>query len=119
MLAKIKPFQINAVYFSTITRGLTSLRSSAFSEEDGYVGGWVGAWRHSGYGVPELPLDQCCPTFLCTRAKFTDAYGGAGATTLLLLLVLLLLLNTTISTTSTTTTTTTTNNNNNNNNKKQ
>jgi hypothetical protein len=22
------------------------LRSSAFSEEDGYVGGWVGAWRN-------------------------------------------------------------------------
>jgi hypothetical protein len=30
-------------------------------------------------------LGQCCPTFLCTRAQFTDAYGGAGATTLLLL----------------------------------
>jgi hypothetical protein len=42
-------------------------------------------------------LDQCCPTFLCTRAQFTDAYGGGGATTLLLLL---LLLDTTISTTS-------------------
>jgi hypothetical protein len=27
-------------------------------------------------------LDQCCPTFLCTRAQFTDAYGGAGDTTL-------------------------------------
>jgi hypothetical protein len=40
-------------------------------------------------------LDQCCPTFLCTRAQFTDAYGGAGPTTLLLLLI-----NTTISTTS-------------------
>jgi hypothetical protein len=39
-------------------------------------------------------LDQCCPTFLCTRAQFTDAYGGAGATTLLLLLLLLLPLNT-------------------------
>jgi hypothetical protein len=37
------------------------------------------------------PLKQCCPTFLCTRAYFTDAYGGAGATTLLLLLLLLLL----------------------------
>jgi hypothetical protein len=48
-----------------------------------------------------LPLKQCCPTFFCTRAQFTDAYGGAGATTLLLLLlVFLLLLNTTISTTS-------------------
>jgi hypothetical protein len=35
---------------------------------------------------------QCCPTFSCTRAQFTDAYGGAGATTLLLLLLLLLLL---------------------------
>jgi hypothetical protein len=33
-------------------------------------------------------LDQCCPTFLCTRAQFTDAYGGAGATILLLLLLL-------------------------------
>jgi hypothetical protein len=33
-------------------------------------------------------LEQCCPTFLCTRAQFTDAYGGAGATTLLLLLLL-------------------------------
>jgi hypothetical protein len=32
-------------------------------------------------------LDQCCPTFLCTRAQFTDAYGGAGANTLLLLLL--------------------------------
>jgi hypothetical protein len=21
---------------------------------------------------------QCCPTFLCTRAQFTDAYGGAA-----------------------------------------
>jgi hypothetical protein len=31
-------------------------------------------------------LKQCCPTFLCTRVQFTDAYGGAGATTLLLLL---------------------------------
>jgi hypothetical protein len=31
-----------------------------------------------------IPLDQRCPTFLCTRAEFTDAYGGAGATTLLL-----------------------------------
>jgi hypothetical protein len=40
-------------------------------------------------------LQQCCPTFLCTRAQFADAYGGAGATTLLLLL-----LNTTISITS-------------------
>jgi hypothetical protein len=47
-----------------------------------------------------LTVDQCCPTFLCTRAQFTDAYGGAGATTLLLLLVVVLLLNTTISTTS-------------------
>jgi hypothetical protein len=37
-------------------------------------------------------LHQCCPTFLCARAQFTDAYGGAGATTLLLLLLLLLLL---------------------------
>jgi hypothetical protein len=37
-------------------------------------------------------LHQCCPTFLCTRTQFTDAYGGAGATTLLLLLLLLLLL---------------------------
>jgi hypothetical protein len=37
-------------------------------------------------------LDQPCPTFLCTRAQFTDAYGGAGATILLLLLLLLLLL---------------------------
>jgi hypothetical protein len=57
-------------------------------------------------------LEQCCPTFLCTWAQLTDAYGGAGATTLLLVLlvlllllvllvvVLLLLLNTTISTTS-------------------
>jgi hypothetical protein len=32
-------------------------------------------------------LEQSCPTFLCTRAQFTDAYGGAGATTLLLLLL--------------------------------
>jgi hypothetical protein len=32
------------------------------------------------------PTGQCCPTFLCTRAQFTDAYGGAGASTLLLLL---------------------------------
>jgi hypothetical protein len=58
------------------------------------------------------PLHQCCPTFLCTWAQFTDAYGGAGATTPLLLLRLLrlLLLNTTTSTTSTT---------NNNKNKKQ
>jgi hypothetical protein len=39
-------------------------------------------------------LNQGCPTFLCTRTQFTDAYGGTGATTLLLLL-----LNTTISTT--------------------
>jgi hypothetical protein len=31
-----------------------------------------------------VTVDQCCPTFLCTRAQFTDAYGGAGATTLLL-----------------------------------
>jgi hypothetical protein len=46
-------------------------------------------------------LGQCCPTFLCIRAQFTDAYGDAGATTLLLLLLVLLLLhNTTISTTS-------------------
>jgi Ca2+/Na+ antiporter len=37
-------------------------------------------------------MDQCCPTFVCTRAQFTDAYGGAGATTLLLLLLLLPLL---------------------------
>jgi hypothetical protein len=36
-----------------------------------------------------VTLKQCCPTFLCTRAQFTDAYGGAGATTLLLLLLLL------------------------------
>jgi hypothetical protein len=35
-------------------------------------------------GIPHC-LDQCCPTFLCTRAPLTDAYGGAGATTLLLL----------------------------------
>jgi hypothetical protein len=34
-------------------------------------------------------IEQCCPTFLCTRAQFIDAYGGAGATTLLLLLLLL------------------------------
>jgi hypothetical protein len=34
----------------------------------------------------QVYLQQCCPTFLCTRAQFTDAYGGAGATTLLLLL---------------------------------
>jgi hypothetical protein len=29
-------------------------------------------------------VTQCCRTFLCTRAQFTDAYGGAGATILLL-----------------------------------
>jgi hypothetical protein len=36
-----------------------------------------------------VEVEQCCPTFLCTRAQFTDAYGGAGTTTLLLLLLLL------------------------------
>jgi hypothetical protein len=35
-----------------------------------------------------VSLVQCCPTFLCTRAQFTDAYGGVGATTLVLLLLL-------------------------------
>jgi hypothetical protein len=30
---------------------------SAIKEEGVYVGGWVGAWRHLGYGVPELPPD--------------------------------------------------------------
>jgi hypothetical protein len=57
----------------------------------------IGLWDVE---APTFSLDQCCPTFLCTRAQFTDAYGGAGATTLLLRL-----LNTAISTTSTTTTT--------------
>jgi hypothetical protein len=33
------------------------LRSSVFIEEGGYVCGWVGAWRHLGYGVPEPPPD--------------------------------------------------------------
>jgi hypothetical protein len=55
-LAKIKPFQINAVRFNTVKRLLTFIRSSAFNKQGGYVGGWVGAWRHLGYGVPELPL---------------------------------------------------------------
>jgi hypothetical protein len=36
---------------------------------------------------------QCCPTFLCTRAQFTDAYGDAGATTLLLLLLIIIIIN--------------------------
>jgi hypothetical protein len=42
----------------------------------------------SGKLVLHSPLEQCCPTFLCTRAQFTNAYGGAGATKLLLLLLL-------------------------------
>jgi hypothetical protein len=70
---------------------------------------WVFGFRSSS-GI----LEQCCPAFLCTRAQFTDAYGGACATTLLLLLLLLVLL--LLNTTPTTTTTTTNNNNNNNNN---
>jgi hypothetical protein len=59
--------------------------------------------------INNITVDQCCPTFIRTRAQFTDAYGGAGATTLLLLLLLL-------NTTPTTTTTTDNNNNKNNNN---
>jgi hypothetical protein len=54
--------------------------------------------KSNGYSVPRECvqshsavltdcLHQCCPTFLCTWAQFTDAYGGAGATTLLLLLI--------------------------------
>jgi hypothetical protein len=45
-------------------------------------------WRSVGCEMLRISycLEQCCPTFLCTRAQFTDAYGGAGATTLLLLL---------------------------------
>jgi hypothetical protein len=31
------------------------LRRTAINEEGGYISGWVGAWRHFGYGVPELP----------------------------------------------------------------
>jgi hypothetical protein len=34
----------------------TLLRSSIFSKEGGSVVGWVGPWRHLGYGIPELPL---------------------------------------------------------------
>jgi hypothetical protein len=33
------------------------LHHSTLNEEGGYVGGWVGSWRHLGYGVPELPPD--------------------------------------------------------------
>jgi hypothetical protein len=51
----------------------------------------------------EILIHQCCPTFLCTRAQFTDAYGGAGATTYYYYHHHLI---------RTTTTTTTTNNNN-------
>jgi hypothetical protein len=49
-------------------------------------------WDVTKHGGSVVLLDQCCPTFLCTRAQFTDAYGGAGATTLLLVVLLLLLL---------------------------
>jgi hypothetical protein len=41
---------------------------------------------HTACLLYSITLEQCCPPFLCTRAQFTDAYGGAGATTLLLLL---------------------------------
>jgi hypothetical protein len=61
----------------------------------------VQPWRRRWHFLPRTLMDdmalrrlqwpnglrQCCPTFLCTRAQFTDAYGGAGATTLLLLLL--------------------------------
>jgi hypothetical protein len=32
------------------------LRSDV-NKEGGYVGEWVGAWKHIGYGVSELPPD--------------------------------------------------------------
>jgi hypothetical protein len=65
------------------------------------------------YFTVQYTVHQCCPTFLCTRAQFTDAYGGAAPPHYYyyyLILLFLLLLNTTPSTT------TTTNNNNNKNN---
>jgi hypothetical protein len=58
----------------------------------------IQGWRITIYQDKKNGLEQCCPTFLCTRAQFSDAYGGAGATLLLLLppppppLLLLLLL---------------------------
>jgi hypothetical protein len=36
--------------------------SSDINESSGYVGGRVGAWIYLGYSVPELPIDQRCPS---------------------------------------------------------
>ena len=30
-------------------------------------------------GTKIMPLNQCCPASICTRAHLTDAFEGAGA----------------------------------------
>jgi hypothetical protein len=45
-------------------------------------------WHVSKFVKILKRVNQCCPTFLCTRAQFTDAYGGASATTLLLIIIM-------------------------------
>jgi hypothetical protein len=31
--------------------------TSGFNEKGGYIGIYIGAWRHLGYGIPELSPD--------------------------------------------------------------
>jgi hypothetical protein len=74
-----------------LSPGIVPGTSGSVARNSGGVNSIQPFSRHGHLRHRDIP-DQCCPTFLCTRAQFTDAYGGAGATTPLLLLLLLIII---------------------------